>query len=127
MIVSDEKIIQFVKETLEEAYLPTLTIADADVFVDMYHRVMYEPSQQYKNEEDIKTMIGNLMQAEDNYKRGEEDSSEIELNRYSSNKHMYIFDEVLQKGESKRIIDVVMGVYHIYFCGKDRHNCYNMQ
>ena len=107
MIVSDEKIIQFVRETLEDAYLPTLSLKDTDLFVDMYNRVKYEPSQQYKNEEDIKTMIGNLMQAEDNSRRGEEDSSEIELNRYSSNKHMYIFDEVLHSGESKRIVEAL--------------------
>ena len=104
MVISDERAEQFLREVMRENYFPNVTEADIPDFIDMYNRVKYEAAQQYKNESDLKTLLGNLVEAEDTYRRGEGKSVEAELNNYSDNKHMYIFDEILEDGESNNII-----------------------
>lgn len=104
MVISDERAEQFLREVLNENYFPNVTEADIPDFVKMYNRVKYEAAQQYKNESDLKTLLGNLVEAEDMYRRGEGKSAEAELNNYSDNKHMYIFDDILEDGESSNII-----------------------
>lgn len=103
MIISDERAEQFLREVMRENYFPNVTEADIPDFVKLYNRVKYEEAQQYKNESDLKTLLGNLVEAEDMYRRGEGKSVEAELNNYSNNKHMYVFDTVLEDGESANI------------------------
>ena len=107
MVISDEKAAQFLKEILEENYFPSVTESDIPEFIDMYHQVKFEESQTFKNESDLKTLLGNLVEAEDNYRRGEGSGARTELNRYSSNKHMYAFDDWLEKGASTDIVNAL--------------------